>query len=35
MIGMHEHVGNKEVIIPHHTVGKVALQCAQGGLSEV
>ena len=35
MIRMGKHVGDEEVVIPHHTVGKVMPQRIQGGLCEL
>ena len=35
VIRMGKQVGDEEVVVPHHAVGKVALQRVQGGLGEV
>ena len=35
MIRMGKHVGDKEIVVPHHAVGEVSLQGSHGGLCEV
>ena len=35
MIRMGKHIGGEEVVIPHHTIGKVAFQGFECGLGKI
>ena len=35
MIGVGKHVGDEEIVVPHHAVGEVTLQATQSGLGKV